>query len=364
MQESITYVGMDVHTDTIAIAVLSPRARKPDLRIIDNTPKTVRRTFKKLKKDARLKCCYEAGPCGFETYRQLTDMEIPCDVIAPSLIPRRPGDRVKTDRRDATKLARLYRAGELTAINIPTEEQEADRDLVRAREQIRKDLTVARHRLAKFLTRHGHVYRAGRRWSDRFWKWLRGLHFEHESARSAFEHYQIQVQHLMERKAELNLQIEELASTEPYRDAVQRLTCLRGIATLSAMVLLTEIRDFRRFGHPRQLMSFVGLVPCERSSGQKHRRGQITKAGNSHVRRILVEAAWHHRNPASIGPRVLKLLPGQPPEAVSIVKKSQWRLVKRYRKLVGWGKQPQVAVTAVAREMCGFIWALMTLQSA
>jgi len=364
MQDSITYVGLDVHSDSIAMAILFPGVPKPEIRLIDNTPKTLRKTFKRLQKGARLMCCYEAGPTGFDTFRQLTELGVHCDVIAPSLIPRRPGDRIKTDRRDATKLAQLYRAQELTAINVPTAEQEADRDLVRAREQIRRDLMVARHRLAKFLIRHGHIFRAGRRWTDRFWRWLKGISFEHPSAQATFEHYQLQVQLLMERKIDLTQMIEQLAQTEPYRDAVARLTCIRGIGVLAAMVLLTEIRDFRRFGHPRQFMSFVGLVPCEYSSGHKQKRGHITKAGNSHVRRILVEAAWHHRNPASIGAPTLRRLPDQPPEVEVIVKKSQWRLVKRYRKLLGWGKKPQVAVTAVAREMCGFLWALMTLEAA
>lgn len=352
MRQSITYVGMDVHSDSIAIAILTSRGRRAKQRIIPNDPKTIRQTFKKLTQASDVRCCYEAGPCGFETYRQLSGMGIHCDVIAPSLIPKKPGDRVKTDRRDASKLAHLYRAGELTRINVPDERQEAVRDLVRAREDIRRDLVVARHRMSKFLLWHGRVYRAGTRWTDRYWGWIK---------QQSFEHYQIQVHHLLERRAELERQIKDVAQSEPYRHATERLSCLRGISVLSAMVLLTEIRDFRRFRHPRQLMAFVGLTPTEISSGPKTRRGHITKTGNTHVRRILVEAAWHYRHPASIGPRVRKLLPGQPPEAVALVKKAQYRLHKRYRKLMGWGKPSQVAITAVARELCGFVWALMTL---
>jgi transposase len=365
MKKVITWVGLDVHSSSIAIAALPGDTDKPTVSEIPNEPKAIRRAFTRLKAGGgELRCCYEAGPCGYDLYRQLAALGLHCVVIAPALIPRRPGERIKTDRRDATKLARLYRAGELTAIRVPTPEEEATRDLIRAREDVRKDLIAARHRLSKFVLRHGHIYSEGKKWTERFWRWLRTLTFEHGSARATFEHYQIQVHHLLERKAALEKEIVTLAETEPYRVPVGRLTCLRGILTHSAMGLLAEVQDFRRFAKPRQLMSFVGLVPSEYSSGLKQQRGGITKTGNGHARRLLIEAAWAYRHPPALGPRTRRLLLGQPPEVVAQVKKAQHRLHKRYARLVGRGKKSQVAVTAVARELCGFIWALMREEAA
>lgn len=365
MKKDITFVGLDVHAASIALAVLPPGAEIPVEREIPNDPKVVRRTFTRLKADARqLRCCYEAGPCGFELYRLLTAMGIPCEVVAPALVPRKPGERIKTDRRDARKLVRLSRAGELTPIRVPTPEEEAVRDLVRAREDVRRDLTAARHRLGKFLLRHGRLFTHGKNWTERFWQWLRAQTFEHPAERVTFEHYVLQVLHLGERRAALEREIAAVADTEPYRPAVRRLACLRGLSTLSAMTLLAEIQDFRRFEHPRRLMGFVGLVPSEHSSGAKERRGGITKTGNTHARRILVEAAWAYRHRPAVGPRTRRLLSDQPPEVVVLVRKAQLRLHKRYARLVGRGKRPQVAVTAVARELCGFVWALMTREAA
>ena len=359
MKKPSTFVGLDVHSTSIALAVWRPGADKPESHEIPNDPKVIRRTFTRLQGEGPLRCCYEAGPCGFELYRQLAAMGIPCEVIAPALIPQRPGDRVKTDRRDATKLSRLYRAGELTPIRVPTSDEEAVRDLVRAREDIRKDLMAARHRLSKFLLRHGRLYSQGTKWTKRHWAWVRTQTFDHAAARVACDHYRLQVHHLEERLAALEQELAQLAASPAYRPAVERLTCLRGISQLSAISLLAELQDFRRFEHPRQLMAFVGLVPSERSSGLKERRGHITKTGNSHARRLLIEAAWSYRHPPALGPRVRRLLPGQPAEIVALVKKAQTRLHRRYLRLVGRGKRAPVAVTAVARELCGFLWALM-----
>jgi len=360
MKERTTFAGLDVHAASITFAVLPPGTEVPVEREIPNDPKLIRRTFTRLQAEAqRLRCCYEAGPCGFELYRLLTSMGIACEVVAPALVPRKPGERIKTDRRDARKLVRLYRAGELTPIRVPTPDEEAVRDLVRAREDVRRDLTAARHRLSKFLLRHGRRFSHGRNWTERFWQWLRTQTFDHPAARLTFEHYVLQVLHLGERLATLEREIAALAETDAYRPAAARLACLRGIATLSAMTLLAEIQDFRRFEHPRRLMGFVGLVPSEYSSGAKERRGRITKTGNTHARRILIEAAWAYRHPPALGSRVRHLLADQPPEVIVLVKKAHRRLHKRYAQLVGRGKRPQVAVTAVARELCGFVWALM-----
>jgi len=286
-------------------------------------------------------------------------MGIACEVVAPALIPVKAADRIKTDRRDAIKLARLYRAGELTTITVPTPEQEAVRDLVRAREDVRKDLTSARHRLSKFLIRHGCIFSDGQNWTQRFWVWLRRQEFQRDAERIAFDHYVLEVEHLVERRAILEKEIQRIAATEPYADSVAKLSCLRGISTLAAMVLISEIHDFRRFTSPRQLMAFVGLVPREHSSGGKEHRGGITKTGNGHARRILVEAAWSYRHRPAFGPRAREALRGQPARVAEYARKSQIRLHRRYARLVGKGKRSQVAVTAVARELCGFVWGMM-----
>lgn len=360
MEKVITHVGLDVHAERIVIASLVGQAKEPVVRDIPNEPKIVRRALQRLASEAyELRCCYEAGPCGFEVHRQLTAMGIACDVIAPSLIPVRSGDRIKTDRRDASKLARLLRAGELTAITVPSPDQEAVRDLVRARDDVRKDLTAARHRLVKFLIRHGRIYSRGKNWTVRFWSWVRTQRFERECERLTFEHYVHQVEHLAARRAELDMEIGRIASSEPYAGAVAKLTCLRGVSTLVAMVLVAEIGDFRRFESPRQLMAYLGLVPREYSSGGKEKRGGITKTGNGHVRRALVEAAWAYRSNSALGRRAERSARGKPAAVVEIARRAQRRLTRRYARLVGRGKKSQIAVTAVARELCGFVWSLM-----
>lgn len=360
MEKVITHLGLDVHAGRVVIARLDGAARIPVVTEIPNEAKVVRRTFRRLASDGHeLRCCYEAGPCGFDLYRLLTEMGIACEVVAPALIPVKAGDRVKTDRRDAGKLARLYRAGELTTIHVPTSDQEAVRDLVRAREDVRKDLTAARHRLSKFLIRHGRFYSAGSKWTQRHWVWLRAQQFDRDCERLTFEHYVLQVEHLVERRALLERDIARIATSEAYAPRVARLACLRGVSVLTAMVLLTEIHDFRRFQSPRQLMAFLGLVPSEYSSGSKERRGGITKTGNSHARRVLIEAAWSYRHRPAFGPRAREALRGQPADIAEYARKSQFRLHRRFTRLVGHGKRSQIAATAVARELCGFVWGLM-----
>jgi transposase len=332
MEKVTTWAGLDVHAERIVIAVLEGGGREAEVRDIPNDPKVVRRTLRRLLERAyELRCCYEAGPCGFELYRQLTAMGVACEVIAPSLIPVKAGDRVKTDRRDAQKLARLYRAGELTAITVPSAEQEAVRDLVRARDDVRRDLVAARQRLGKFLLRHGLRFGGGKAWTKRYWAWVNKLTFEREGERLTFEHYVAAVEHLVERRAALDLELTRIAGAAPHAERVRKLACLRGISTLGALALLAEVGDFRRFETPRRLMAYLGLVPREYSSGGKEQRGGITKTGNAHVRRILVEAAWSYRHPPAHTGRLRAALEGQPP-----------------------------AVAAVARELCAFTWNLMT----
>jgi len=361
MQKVTIWAGLDVHAERIVIATLEGQGREPEIRDIPNDPKAIRRAFQRLAAGAyELKCCYEAGPCGFELHRQLTGMGIACDVVAPSLIPVRVGDRVKTDRRDAQKLARLYRAGELTTITVPSADQEAVRDLVRARDDLRKDLTAARHRLGKFLIRHGRLYSNGKKWTQRFWGWLKTLVFEREGEKLTFEHYVAEVQHLVDRRVALDRELERIAMAEPYLVPVKKLSCLRGISTLSALALLAEIGDFRRFKSPRKLMAYLGLVPRESSSGGREKRGRITKTGNGHVRRLLIEAAWSYRHRPALGERLRAVVKGQPVAVVEYAKKAQVRLHRRFTRLVSRGKPSQVAITAVARELCAFTWGLMT----
>jgi transposase len=358
------WVGLDVHAASIEVARLDGDSNVVQRSSLENTPKLVERAFKRMLGEGEVACAYEAGVCGFELQRLLQQLGVQCDVVAPSLIPRKPGERIKTDRRDAQKLARMLRAGELTAVHIPNEEQEAGRDLLRAREDAREARTAARHQLTKFLLRHGHRYAAGQNWTDRFWRWVRELRFEHSGAQLAFEHYVEQVRHLDARLGALDAEIETLAKAPLYAERVGRLSCLRGISTLSAMVILTELHDLRRFSNPRQLMAYLGVVPSEHSSGGRERRGGITKTGNAHVRRILVEASWAYRHKPSLTRRQHVQLAKQPPAVVEVARTATMRLSKRYARLAGRGKRQQVVVTAIARELAGFIWAIETLPKA
>jgi transposase len=360
MKEHITHVAMDDSKRTIVLGILRPHATEPVLRSIPNEPRHVRRCFERLQREGRVVTCYEAGPSGYDLYRQLTALKVACQVIAPSLTPRKPGDRIKTDRRDAAKLVRLFRAGELTPITVPDEAAEAVRDLVRCREDVQEDLRRWRHRLLKFLARHGRVYRDGRNWSQRHWTWLRAQRFELAALDRTYQEYRWTVEQLLARLADLDRAIAALAETEPYHQPVGWLRCFRGIDTLAAMILLVEIGDFQRFQTPRELMAYLGLVPSEASSGEREHRGSITKAGNTHARRILVEACWHYRHPPRLGAALAQRSQGQPPAIRSVAWRAQQRLHRRYRHLVGHGKRPPVAVVACARELVGFIWAALT----
>ena len=352
-----TYLGLDVHAATIAIAVLEDGQDRPEIREIPNDPAVIRKTIKQLGKGRLLRCCYEAGPCGYVLQRQLTAMGIECQVIAPSLIPQKPGERVKTDRHDAAKLARLLRSGDLTPITVPTEDQEAVRDLVRAREAARRARTDARHRLGKFLLRHGHRYHACN-WTHQFWKWVNTVAFTHTALTKTLQHYTDMVLHLDRQIEALDTDIEEIASSEPYRDMVAKLSCLRGISTLAAMVILSEVYDLRRFATASEFMAFLGVVPSEHSSGQRQRRGSITKTGNGRVRRILIEAAWAYRHYPKVTSRQRRMFAEQPPTIADVCVKANLRLTRRFRRLEARGKKSPVAMTAIAREFAGFVWAI------
>jgi len=352
------WVGLDVHAENVVVATLAGDSSVVRRSEFVNCPKAVRKAVAGWRADGcEVAACYEAGVCGFELYRQLQALGVHCDVIAPSLIPKKAGDRVKTDRRDAEKLARMLRAGELTAVHVPTEEQESGRDLLRAREDAREHRTAARNQLLKFLLRHGHR-REGHNWSSAFWGWAAKLYFEHESSRIAMQHYTTEVLHLDAQMKVLDEEILKLSKTPLYKERVERLSCFKGIKTQTAMVILTELFDLRRFANARQLMTYLGLVPTEYSSGPNRHRGGITKTGNSHVRSALVESSWAYARKSGIAARQRVAIERQPQAVAALATKATHRLSRRFRKLVAKGKQSPVAVVAVARELAGFVWAM------
>jgi transposase len=360
MKQGITHVALDDSKNTIVVGILRPKATEPELRQFPYEPKHLRRFFTRLQQEGPVRSCYEAGPAGYDLYRQLTALGVPCQVMAPALTPRKPGERIKTNRRDAAKLVRLFRAGELTPIRVPDEAQEAVRDLLRCREDVKEDLLRWRHRLLKFLARHGRVYREGRHWTQRHWAWLRSQRFADPVLARTCQEYLFTVEQLLTRRVALERELEAIAQQAPYREPVGWLRCFRGVDSLGALTVLIEIGDFQRFGHPRGLMAYLGLVPSEASTGDRERRGSITKAGNTHVRRILVEAAWHYRHPPRLGKALARRSQGQPAAVLAQAWRAQLRLHRRYRYLLGHGKRPPVAVVAIARELVGFLWAALT----
>ena len=360
MKQVTTFVGIDAHKKDLFVAMLSGRDAAPVTWQLANEPGAVRRLVKKLEREAPgpVHVFYEAGPCGYALQRQMTTARVTCDVIAPSLMPRKPGERVKTNRRDARKLVELGRAGLLTVVQPPTPADEAVRDLARARDDAREDLQRCRHRLGKLLLRRGLHY-AGRNWTQAHRRWVDSLTWAHAAERAVVEDYQLAIDHTEARLLELDARLKELAEQEPYREPVGWLRCFRGIDTLTAMLILAELHDFRRFSSARALMAFLGLVPSENSSGEKHRRGRITKMGNALVRRILVEASWHYQHRPGVGRALAARRKGQPPRVIAIAEKAQRRLCGRFRRLTAEHKPaPKVAV-AVARELAGFIWAAL-----
>jgi transposase len=357
------WVALDVHKNAITAGVLPAESGQVELAQLENSEKAIRRLIGRLGGPEGLAVCYEAGPCGYQLYRLLASMGVACDIVAPSLTPVRPGDRVKTDRRDARKLARLYRAGELTFVRPPTPEQEGLRDLVRCRDDLRRARTAARHRVGKQLLRYGRVYREGKKaWTLQHRAWVRRQRLDDPLAQTAFEQMLCHLDALDAQIAAVDRQLEQVAASYPWCDPVRWLTCFRGISTLTALGLLAEIGDFRRFATPRELISFLGLTIAEYSSGERRSRGSLTKTGNRHARRFLVEAAWHYRHPPRLSARARASEPHLPPEALARAWQAQIRLHQRHRHLTTSGKLQTVATAAVARELCGFIWATMTRQ--
>jgi transposase len=327
---------------------------------VANEPNAVRRLVRKLERNAPgpVQLCYEAGPCGYALQRQVTTPRVRCQVIAPALIPRKPGDRIKTNRRDARKLTELLRAGLLTEVRPPTPEEEAVRDLCRARDDAREDLLRARHRLGKLLLRRGLHY-SGRNWTRAHRQWMNSLPWTQSAERVVVDDYLLAIDHTQARLIELDAQLTEIAQADPYREPVGWLRCFRGIDTLTAILILAELHDFRRFHSARALMAYLGLVPGEDSTGEKHRRGRITRTGNALVRRLLVETAWHYQHRPGIGVALARRRKGQPRHVIGIADKAQQRLCRRFRRLAEHHKPaPKIAV-AIARELAGFLWAAL-----
>ena len=357
------WVVFDVHKNSLVAGVLPAAGGSPEVTRLENTERAVRRFVDRLGGPGGLAVAYEAGPCGYDLYRLLARVGAACDVIAPSLVPVRAGDRVKTDRRDAQRLVRLYRAGELSFVAPPSPEQEGLRDLVRCRDDLRRARTAARHRVAKQLLRHGHIYREGKKsWTKQHQAWVRAQRLSDPLARRAFEHMLCHLDGIDAQLAALDHELEQIACTEPWSDPVRLLCSFRGIGLTTALRLLAEVGDFRRFAHPRELMSYLGLTPTEYSSGDQQHRGHITKCGNRHARRLLVEAAWHYQHPPRRSQRARALEPHVPPAVAARACHAQIRLNHRHRRLAEHGKRSTVANVAVARELVGFIWAAMTQQ--
>lgn len=360
MDQSIRFfIGLDVHKDSIAIAA-APAQSRDEPRFIGTTGHSTAQVMKALSRSqcmpAELAIVYEAGPCGYGLYRELSAHGYRCEVVAPSKVPRRPADRIKTDRRDALLLARLHRSAELVPVTVPDPTDEAVRDLMRAREDAVKARHCARQQLMAFLLRLGKPYRGGRGWTLKHLRFLADLSFDDPNHRIVFTEYRLAVQAASERIARLETAIRQAFEAWRWQPVVKALMSLRSVDFLTAMSIVAEVGDLRRFDHPRQLMSYLGLVPSESSSGNSQHRGRLTRTGNGRVRRLLIEAAWNYRHPARISREIETRQAGLPAAIVEIAWKAQVRLCHRYRKLRYRGVHHNKACAAIARELVGFVW--------
>lgn len=353
------YLGMDVHKDSISVAILNPGHERPDVEKIFHDEESVRRLIDRFPDRALLWSCYEAGPTGYDLARLLKSLGVHCEVIAPSMIPKASGDKVKTDTRDARRLARLHRAGELVAVRIPTPSEEAVRDLCRARGDMVEDLTRARNRLTKFLLRHSRVWRDGSNWTVKHEAWLKGLTFDEPALKTTFNHYRAVVLSRDAALAAVEADLRTWFDKEPFADPVRRLAAYRGVTTMGALCLQAEVCDWRRFARAASFMGFVGLVPSEDSSGKTSHRGHLTKAGNAHLRAQLVESAWSYQHRPYVGREIAARHDGLPPEVVARAWGAQLRLCGRFRHLAERKNTKSVVAAAIARELAGFLWAEM-----
>lgn len=359
MSKGTRFVGLDVHANSISVAVAERNGEVRFVGKIPNKINSIRKMIKKLGPKKDLRVCYEAGRCGYVLYWQLTEMGVACEVIAPTLVPVKAGDRVKTDRRDSLKLARSYRSGDLTPVWVPNAEHEALRDIVRAREAAKKDQRTARHRLQKFLLRHGRRAPEGvKNWGTTYGAWIQKQKFDHVALEATFLDYRSEVEHQTERITRLETAIDEAVQGAPehLRAVIAGLQAMRGVAKTTAIGVVAELGKFSRFEHPSQLMGYSGAVPSEDSSGDDPRRGAITKTGNAHLRRLITEAGWSYRHRPGVYGALRKRQEGLDPKVKDIAWKAQQRLCGRYRHLIGRGKKSQKAVTAVARELLAFMW--------
>ena len=361
MNKTVKYIGMDVHKDSITIAI-ADEGRDGDARIYGKIPNTLDQINKVMRKlisnNGELHCVYEAGPCGYGIYRYLAKKDIDCIVAAPALIPKKSGDRIKNDRRDALKLATSHRSGDLTAVHVPDEEDEAFRDLVRVRGDAQKAQRRIKQQINAFLLRHGISYPGKTKWSKVHLNWLTTIKMPHAAQQIAFTEYLDALESDDARIARINKQIEYFCQTWRMRPVIEALQALRGISFLSAVTIMVEIGDLTRFDHPKKLMAYLGLVPSEHSSGETIKKGGITKTGNTHARRALIESAQAYRLPARKSPTIRRRQQGLTEDVLDIAWKAQLRLCHRYRRMMARGKKHNVVITAIARELAGFIWAI------
>jgi transposase len=356
----VRVLAMDVHTHSISAGLLEPGSMVPAVDKISTDDESVRRLMARFDDPGRVWACYEAGPTGYGLARRLRQAGIRCEVVAPSLIPTRPGDRVKTDRRDARRLAVLFRAGQLTAVRVPTVAEEAVRDLCRARADMVIDRTRARHRLSKFLLRHGRVWRDGDAWTLRHHVWIAQQRFDDPALTATFGHYRATLTAREAAVDAIDADVEQWYTRPPFTDAVARLCAYRGITELGALTLASEVCDWRRFPTASMFMGFCGLVPSESSSGDRTQRGGITHAGNTHLRTQLVESAWAYKARPTAGAAIRKRQAGLDPTVVARAWAAQLRLCAKFRRLDARKTNRKIVVTAIARELAGFVWAEMT----
>jgi transposase len=360
MAKAKTLVGLDVHATKIVAAVLDAETGQLQTFTMGGESATAAGFCAGLPRPVRV--AYEAGPTGYGLARELAKRGVECVVAAPSKIPRASGDRVKTDRRDAEHLVRLLLAGKLHPVRVPGDEEEALRDLVRARDAVRMDLMRSRHRLSKLLLRHGIRFDDGAAWTERHRQWLAGIELDWPAAQATLLDARGAIDALAHRRDQLEREIVAMLPVSPWVVQVGRLRCLRGIDTLSAVGLCAEIGDFERFARAEQLMSYVGLVPCENTTGQQRRLGAITKTGSGHARRLLVEASWHYRARPSIGRALSDRQENQPPEAIAVAWSAQRRLHRTWTRLEARAKRRTIIAVAAARELAGFAWAITQIE--